>query len=341
MTPPTAPPRPSSPPATAADYAALLAWWRAQAQVLIITHQRPDGDAVGALAGAYGLAQDLGLRAHAYVAEGVPARYQAFTPPGLWVGTAPALAECTAILCLDCARADRLALPANRPLASFGLPSANVDHHFDNPRYGSQVLVDIARAATCELLACLAQQQGIAISPATATALLIGVLTDTGGFRFNNTGPDTLRTAAWLIERGADYPLVMRHLYFSIPLAVRQLEAHLTTNLQFGCGGRFAWFTVDPALLARFGVDERDTEDLVDIARCVAGVEVACRLQQVAEGVRFSWRSINPARPVLPVAQQLGGGGHLLAAGALVPGIDLAAGVTLLQRCAEELFRGA
>jgi len=320
--------------------AALAPWLLAHRRLLVVTHTRPDGDALGS---AFGFAQalnDRGQAARVFVDAPLPAAYVEFAPADLLVDVPVAWADFDAVVCLDCANLKRLALPNGAALAQVPLPSCNIDHHVDNARYGDLALVAPATAATAELLTHLLQSWGWPLTAAAATRLLIGVLTDTGGFRHQNTTPTVLRTAADLLAAGADHPRVVRAVYGRETSGMLQLKAHIYRTLQLACGGRYAWFTLTPEVLTTCGVDERDTEDLIDTVRALQGVEIACRLQQVAEGVRVSLRSQNPAFPVIEIAHQLGGGGHPMAAGALQQGADLATTEARVLALVKELLGG-
>jgi phosphoesterase RecJ-like protein len=330
----------ASSPDLVAAATALAPWLLAHPRLLVVTHTRPDGDALGS---AFGFAQalnDRGLAARVFVDAPLPAAYVEFAPADLLVAVPVAWTDFDAVVCLDCANLKRLALPNGATLAQVPLPSCNVDHHVDNARYGDLVLIEPATAATAQLLTHLLQAWGWPLSAAAATRLLIGILTDTGGFRHQNTTPAALRTAADLLAAGADHPRVVRAVYGRETPGMLQLKAHIYRTLQLGCGGRYAWFCLTPQVLAECGVDERDTEDLIDTVRALHGVEIACRLQQVPEGVRVSLRSQNAAFPVIEIAHQLGGGGHPLAAGALQKGADLATTEARVLALVKELLGG-
>ena len=174
------------------------------------------------------------------------------------------------------------------------------------------------------------QELALPMSAETATALILGIITDTGSFRFNNTTSQTLRSAAWLKEKNADYGKVVDEVYYNEPFNMLKFQAKLYEDLQFSYDNRLAYFILTDELMSRYGVTADDAEEIIDIARVIKGVEIVCRIQDTDEGVRYSLRSMSPEKPILGIAHKLGGGGHALAAGALVKDISV--------RKAEELL---
>ena len=111
-------------------------------------------------------------------------------------------------------------------------------------------------------------------------------------------------------------------------------------RLQVALDGRLAYFFLTQEMMDECGVISKDTEDLIDIVRGLRGVDVVCRIQEVSDGVRFSFRSQNPKYPIIGLAQRFGGGGHAMAAGASGEGMSLEEAETLLVQYTEELLRG-
>ena len=232
-------------------------------------------------------------------------------------------------------------LPGGRAPADFAsLDVANVDHHVDNPGYAAFNLVDPAMASTCEMLAHLAESQGVAIQADTATSALIGVFSDTGGMRFSNTTPLTFRLAGWLLEQGADHDAVTRALFFCDTIEYVRLTSHVIATMKTAFDGRLAYFMLERDTLDSFGVPNADSEDLIDVIRGIRGVEIACRMQAVEGAVRFSFRSMNRDLPIIGLAHTIGGGGHAMAAGATGTGMTLADAEQTLLRLVEELLNG-
>jgi len=314
-------------------------WLRASQDILVVTHEHADGDAVGSILGVTTCMRDLGINATPYLTEPLPDDFDPFLQPELLVGDALSdVQRFGAVLCLDSATAARVGLPGDLAIEDINLPIANIDHHADNPGYGDVSLIDAASAATAEILARLFKEHRFPVSSTTATMLLLGLITDTGGFRFPNTKPESLRLAAWLQEQGADHNAVVQRMYFNQPLGRLRLQARIIEDMHFAFDNRLAYFFLTAELLESCGVGSNDMEDLVDVARAIRGVELICRLQQTPAGVRYSIRSEDPAFPAIQIARRLGGGGHTMAAGALLEGGALEEAEALLLKYAGEML---
>lgn len=322
------------------DAARVHAWLKERRRLLIVTHQRPDGDALGSAFAARDALSQAGIHCQVFVDEAIPQAYAEFAPDDLLVDTSVDLDTFDGLLCLDSAKANRVALPSGVTIENCGLSVCNVDHHLDNPRYGEIALVDSSQAATCEVLTRFFEEFDWSISKDCAELLLIGIITDTGSFRHENTTPDSLRATARLIERGADYQRVMRAVFQNETPSMLRLKGMVFERLKMALDGRLAYFFLTSEMMESCGVDSKDTEDLIDIVRSLRGVDVVCRIQEVSDGVRFSFRSQNPDYPIIGLAQRFGGGGHAMAAGASGDGMTLQEAETLLVQYTEDLLSG-
>lgn len=319
-------------------YTQVYDWLQQRDHFLIVTHQRPDGDAVGAVLGLAGCLRARNIACRGYFDQELPPQFSAFMPDDILIGDVD-LSGFDHLICLDCAAPDRLALPNGLALAELPLELCNIDHHFSNSGFGAVSLVDAAAAATSEILFKLFTAFDLPVTPEVATGLLIGITQDTGCFRFHNTSAAALGAAARLIAAGGDYHRVMHELYFNSPIHIMRLQANIILEkIRFAFDNRLVYFFVTNELLAEYGAGVEEIEDLIEMARTIAGVEVVCRLLQYGPDVRFSLRSQNPARPVLEMAGQLGGGGHALAAGATLANATLAEAETKLLELAGKLF---
>ncbi len=336
----------STPDSPGKAYTQVHDWLRQRNNFLIVTHQHPDGDAVGAVLGLAGCLRARNIACRGYFDQELPPQFMAFMPDDILFGEATAgsddrvdLAGFDNLICLDCATPDRLALPNGLALAELPLEVCNIDHHFSNPGFGAVSLVDPAAAATSEILFKLFTAFDLPVTPEVATGLLIGITQDTGCFRFHNTSAAALGAAARLIAAGGDYHRVTRELYFNTPIHIMRLQASIILEkIRFAFDDRLAYFFVTDELLAEYGATREEVDDLIEVARTIAGVEVVCRLLRHGPDVRFSLRSQNPARPVLEMAGQLGGGGHRLAAGATLANTTLAEAEAKLLELAGKLF---
>ncbi len=294
--------------------------------VLILTHVRPDGDALGSALGLGTWMRDNGKHAQIFLPEAVPDKYAGWVhqtehctelPPG-------GLGNFDASIVLDCARTERIAT-GGADLFAPGAPQIlNIDHHADSNVPAEQNFVVPDAAATCEVLAGLVRMLGGKVSPLAATYFLMGMSTDTGSFRFANTKPETLRTAAYLLEQGADLNGIARHVYFSKSRNQQLFEAEMIQHCsQVALDGRYAWAALPEELFQKYSFSMRDGEMLIEYLRELQGVVIAALLYPVPGGVKFSLRSKDPRISVGSIARKSGGGGHELAAGATIAGCTL------------------
>ena len=306
----------------AADYLNVRTWLDGCKRPLLVTHRRPDGDALGALAGMTLALRELQLDPMPALYEPLPPRYALLSDAvrwRRWDQEQPALmAACDAVVILDtCAQAQL------EPMAAF-LPRAPrtlvIDHHpTPDPlatRPGDLRLLDDTAGAACLLIAEWVQTVGQPLSPPLATALLVGLGTDCGWFRFANTDARTLRVAADLAAAGAPAVAIYRAIYEQDPLAKLRLIARLLQTLELHAGGQLAVMTLRQADYAATGADRSMTEDLVNEAGRLAGIEATLLFTEELDGrVRVNFRS-KKFLDVAALASQFGGGGHMRAAGA-------------------------
>lgn len=308
---------------------------------LVLTHERPDGDAFGSLAGLCLLLAAHGRAVTGFLRVALPPRYARLPglPPCVAIGSLPPVADCDVVVALDCSTGERLEGPPGWTGDAWrARPLLNLDHHADNERFGDAVLVDPRCAATSQLLAEVAAVGGARLPPAAATWFLAGLIMDTGAFQFDNTTPAVLQAAARLTAAGADYAGTMDALFFHEAIGRRRLAARLLETAQFACGGRLVFAVLLPSWLRELAVDPGDTEGLIDVLRTLDGVDLACLVQPEEGGVRLSLRARSRERPVDRMAHALGGGGHALAAGARLRGATLEEATARLCREAERVL---
>jgi len=312
----------SVPPAratAAAEIAALLAPGR---RVVLTTHVNADGDGVGSAVALWHLLRARGASPGIANPTGIPERFGFLVPDGADVSprAAKEVARADVVLVLDIADLSRLG-DLGPAVARRGVPVACIDHHVSpgtlppGPR-----LVAPEAAATAELVFDLATALGWDLPPDAARALYVGILTDTGGFRFANTTPRVLRVAAALLERGADAEMIYAQVYASAPEGRVRLMAEVLQTLVVEPDAGLAWVTVPPGALERYGATADDLDGIAEFPRSIAGVRLALLFRPLANGrVKVSLRSIG-AVDVADFAHRFGGGGHTRAAGASLDG---------------------
>lgn len=295
---------------------ALLAQARARIQgarhILVASHVRPDGDAIGSLLGLGLGLQGAGKHVHMLLADGVPSSFRHL--PGAEQVRKQPQAEIDLVITLDCADRDRLGslLPEHTPV------HINIDHHDTNTHFAELNLVDADAVAVAAMLAQHFPALGLEITQPVAENLLTGVITDTQGFRTQSVTPEALRLAADLIELGADLPQL-----YHLALAQKSFQAARywgkgLAQLQGDDG--LVWATLTLADRRAVGYPGSDDADLIDLLSSITGASVAVIfVEQNSRKVKVSWRA-KENYDVSQVAAQFGGGGHKVAAGAMISG---------------------
>jgi phosphoesterase RecJ-like protein len=281
-------------------------------RVLVISHIRPDGDAVGSLIGLGLSLQEFGKDVQMVLSDGLPDIFRHL--PGSEQVKKKAAGEFEMTLVVDCSDRGR----AGEALSDIPKPDVNLDHHPTNTEFGRYNLIDEFAVATSEMLARFLPEFGFPISKQVADALLFGMITDTLGFRTNNMTPGALNTAANLMEAGGDLPgLYHRGLLNKTYAAARYWGAGLS-NLERD--GRIIWATLSLKDRSSTSYPGRDDADLINFLSTIdAGDVVIMFIEQERGQVKVSWRA-TPAYDISQVAMQFGGGGHMAAAGANVDG---------------------
>ena len=309
-------------------------------RILLTAHVRPDGDALGSMCGTLLLLRGEGFQADAVLPESVPDYYRGFLPAeGLLNESEIKLSDYALLIALDSSRRDRISAQFAASGEPLPMPMLVIDHHPDNPCYGEWNCIVPEAAAASEIIVLLAETAHWKMFPAAATHLLIGILTDCGSFRFRNTSPAALRTAAGLMEAGGDYGRVIDACYFSKPENMARFEADLFCNhLRKDFGGRFLYAFMSPELLNKYQIDLRNTEQVIEVLRAVSGPAVVATVRVESGGFKCSLRSKDPRYSVGRIARGIGGGGHELAAGCTIPAASFEeAEKILLQHVEKEL----
>ena len=318
--------------ALAASFAAAL---RPGQRVCVTTHVNPDGDGLGSEVGLVHLLRAQGIDVVITNPSPTPPRFSFLFRDLPGVDKTPEaireLRRADLIIVLDISDLNRLGMLIET-VRDRGVPVACVDHHVSagvlppGPRY-----VDPDAAATGELIFELATANGWPITQAVAQGLYVAILTDTGGFRFSNTRPRTLRVAADLLETGVDPEQIYLEVYARAPEGRPRLFAEALQTLVVEHDYGLAWVTVPPGSIERHGVSSDDLDGVVEFPRSIEGVRMALLFREIAHGrVKVSLRSVGDV-DVAAFAKAYGGGGHTKAAGLSLPGSLAEVQATVLQ----------
>ena len=288
-------------------------------KLIVVTHENPDGDALGSLIAMQGILSAIGKDCLMFIAERelpLPEEYDWFPLEGL-VSEPPADVDERTIVFLDCGNVERNPAEAfRRP----GMHILDIDHHHDNTRFGTVNLVVPEASCTAEIVWDLMGELGVTPTLTVAEALYVGLITDTGRFMYENTGRRAHLMAADLIDAGVDVHDVYRRVYEDVPYGKLALLARGLSNIERYDGGRLTLTALSATDFSDSGAEESYSEGLVDHLRAVQGTEVAALVRdRIGDGVaglrKVSLRSGNDRIDVSVIARALGGGGHKQAAG--------------------------
>jgi phosphoesterase RecJ-like protein len=289
--------------------------------ICVAGHVRPDGDCIGSQLGLTLALRKQGKEVACWNEDPVPQKYAFLDPDHLWEKPGGDR-EFDLLICTDCASFERLGAAA--PAAAKHKRLINIDHHQSNTRYGEVNWISAREASTGELIFRLLQAAAWPITPAMADCLFTAVSTDTGSFQYPTTKPVTYHTAGELVKLGAHVETICHEVYQSFSLSRVRLLQHVYNHFHLAHNNQIAYLWLRKRDFARTGADRSDTEGLIDHIRAIEPVIVAIVFEEIEpELTRISLRSKSPAVDVNQIASQFGGGGHLAAAGARIPGRPL------------------
>jgi len=299
------------------DLAATTQLLRTAARVLILGHERPDGDCIGSM-----VALALGLRAYgaavqAWSTDAAPPRYrfleQLVTPP-----LHHNFSEFDLLVLLDTATTQRAAIA---PAAfAAGVPSLLIDHHLPVETNATYACIDPRASAAACIVYDLLLALPTPLTAPIATALYAAIITDTGNFTYQNTTPRTFAIARALLETGLDVAAISSQIYNSVPVTQLHLLREALATLELTNNGAGAFMYLSKDTLRRYNATSLDVEDFVNYPRSLDSALVAATLMELPENghVRISLRSKSSAVNVNLLARAFGGGGHVCASGAVV-----------------------
>jgi phosphoesterase RecJ-like protein len=298
----------------------VLTELRFSGKLIVVTHENLDGDALGSLIAMQEILAALGRDSVMFIDESefpLPQEYRFFSLPGLVQAPPEDLDERT-IVFLDCGNLERNPAEAlRRP----GAHIVNIDHHHDNTRFGTVNYVLPEASCTAEIVWDLMQRLGVQATVNIAEALYVGLITDTGRFMYENTGPRAHLMAADLIEAGVDVHEMYRRVYEGVPYGKLALLARGLAKVARYDGGRLTVTELDAHDFAESGAEESYSEGVIDHLRAVEGTAVAALIRERisdSDGGRprkVSLRASDDRVDVSAIARAQGGGGHRQAAG--------------------------
>jgi len=303
---------------TTSDLQAVADAIRSNDRFLLVTHENPDGDALGSLLATKLALDQLGKDSVMYLYGDAPLpREYGFMELSGILREPPADAAERVLVAVDCANETRIG--PDLDLLETAPLTIDIDHHHDNSRFGDINLVVGDASSTGEVLRDVFGELGVELTPEIAEALYIAVVTDTGRFQYTNTTPKALRLAADLVEAGADVHRVFQGVYESVEFAKLKLLGRALDRAQVYEGGRLVVSYLLRSDFTELNVAEAFSEGIIDYLRAVEGAEMAALIREPPrrEGPprRISLRASNDELDVSAIARKSGGGGHRQAAG--------------------------
>src|SRR3954449_4971379 len=308
----------SSRPQMSDDLQAVADALRSHERFLLVTHENPDGDALGSLLAAKLGLDSLGKDAQMYLYGDapLPTEYSFMPLDGLLRGSPPEMGD-RVLVALDCANESRLG--ADPAVLQRGPLKVDIDHHHDNSRFGDVNLIVADASSTAEVLRDVLRELDVELTPEIAEALYIALVTDTGRFQYTNTTPKALRLGAELVEAGADVHRVFQGIYESVEFAKLKLLARALDRAQVYEGGKLVVSHLVRSDFTELNAPGAYSEGIIDYLRAVEGASMAALIREPprSDGPlrRISLRSSDDELDVSAIARLSGGGGHRQAAG--------------------------
>ena len=280
---------------------------RERDNILILTHQCPDGDTLGSAYALCAALQSMGKQARVVCSDEIPAKYKFLQKGVKNQAFAPGL-----ILAVDVADAKLLGKNLSQYADRVELA---VDHHKSNTFFAENTYVDTKASAVCEIIYELLMMLEVGFTTEIAICIYTGITTDTGCFMYSNVTQKTHRIAALMMGLNVKAAEINRIMFGTKSRARMEIEREALDNLAYHFDGRCALITITKEMLSRTGVDESDIEGLTSLPRQIEGVKVALTLRELGDGQwKYSVRTM-PEVDAAALCGNFGGGGHKEAAG--------------------------
>jgi len=284
-------------------------------RIALLAHEHPDGDALGSALGLAHVLRSLGKLCVVACADPAPAVY-AFLPGIDEVRDDLGDEAFDLVVALDAGELSRYgALYERHRVFLEQAPVVNFDHHVTSQGCGQVSIIDVASAATAEVITLMLMQLGINISRDAAVCLLAGIITDTRSFEFSATTPRTLEVAAHLMRSGVAPAEIVKPVYRVNPLPKARLWGRVLSAVESAAGGRLVWSVLTEAMVRASGATADMDDGLPSYLIDIEGAQIAALFKEHPDGFpRVSLRTVHPY-DAAAIAAYFGGGGHVRAAG--------------------------
>ncbi len=284
-------------------------------KIAIISHRSPDGDTLGAGLGLRQILKNQGKMVENICGDPIPIAFR-YLPESDVFRPDFSPNDFDLIITVDAATAAQTGFDQTHPeIFAEGKPLLlNIDHHISNEFFGNENLIDADSASTTMIILKMAKLLGWRISPDAATALLNGLMTDTGSFQHSNTTPEVLRAAARFLSLGADLPKIRKNVFRTNPVSTLKLWGEVLQRTSLDSGG-VVTSVVRESDFVKTGADPKDISGAVDYLNMVPTAKYSLLLTERSGKVKGSFRTQRDDVNVSEIAGQFGGGGHVKAAG--------------------------
>lgn len=279
--------------------------------IAVMAHINEDGDALGSVFALCHILKNMNKQAVCFLDKAPEKRLEFLDGEYKLYNNESSIFDLCMIL--DCADAERIG-EARMELFKNAKSRICIDHHATNRGYADINIIEPEKSSAAEVLFGVLKKCGFSIDDYAAKCLYTGIASDSGCFKYSNTSPETMRIAAELMEYKFDHAEVLRLLFDTESIENIRLKGYVMNNIESFENGKIQLISTDEKILSKFGVNEKDVSDLVNIPRSVKGCEIAAELKKRDGKLRLSLRSNRI--DVSEIAQKFGGGGHKLAAGA-------------------------
>jgi len=281
--------------------------------ILILGHENPDGDSIGSNLALHSALKKININSTVYIP--VPDPVYSYLPGYNEIVTGENnlnAKDFDLAIVLDCSDITRLG--STKELFDQIDNSICIDHHITNQNFADISYVNAVASSTCENLIVIFASMGIAVNKEIATSLYTGIITDTGGFRYN-VSTETMNFCSMLLETGIEYQKIYRRLFDVTSIGKTKLIARCLDRLELLEDGKIAFSYTTLKDLEELGIEESETEGLVNFGRNIDTVEVSILAKEKdTNSYKISMRA-NEYVDISLVATKFAGGGHLRASG--------------------------
>ena len=278
----------------------------------VVCHVSPDPDTLGAAFASAGALDQIGKSCYIFCDDNIPDKYLAMPGGRFYCKDLTLASSCDVILAVDCGDRQRLGCVADYIKEQ---PLLVIDHHGTNHGFGRLNAVFPQAGSVCEVMDQLIDALEVVLTKDMASALYMGILTDTGRFGFQSTTPQSLRAAARMMEAGADFEMIVREEYRTRSLARTRLLGEALRTLELTSNDQIAVMVVTRQMMEACGAADYMTDGIVNYAIEIQQVRVGALIRETGNDQwKVSLRSQDTFY-VDDIAKSFGGGGHQYASG--------------------------